>query len=76
MSAHKEIGWSLTLSGVFALVAALVAWQTGEDAGRAGHTHADATWVLAVAGLLLIVNGMVVLGLTKGGGWTPRDDPR
>ncbi|MEV7428933.1 MULTISPECIES: hypothetical protein [unclassified Nocardioides] len=53
----RALGASLLLSGILTLVVALVCHVAGGPEG----THASAVWVLAVLGLLLVGNSLVVL---------------
>ena len=55
-------GRLMCASGVAAVLLAIVAHAAGEprDGGR-WNTHGDATWVLAVLGSLLLLNGLAVL---------------
>lgn len=58
--AVRRVARAMCVSGVLVLVAACVAWGTGEDVSASGgswHTHADAMIVLLVLGLLLVGNG-------------------
>ena len=59
-----RVGRAMCVSGAMALVAAWIAWWAGEEiTGSDGswHTHADATIVLLVLGLLLAGNGFACL---------------
>ena len=57
----KQVGWALAASGGFLLAAAGIVYSTGEDVARGvgtWHTHADASLVLLVLGLLALGNGL------------------
>ncbi len=55
-------GRLMTASGVTMVLLAIVAHGAGEPRdGGSWNTHGDATWVLAVLGSLLLVNGLIVL---------------
>jgi hypothetical protein len=60
----KPLSFSLAGSGVLSILLAVIAYRTGEkmflQSGGSYHTHVDATWVLAVLGVLLIVNAAVL----------------
>ena len=54
---------TLCLSGLLALVAAFVAYRTGEnvcDAESCAFNTAGAVWTLAVLGVALVLNGSVL----------------
>lgn len=58
MEDHIEpVGWALGLSGVALLVAAWIAYRTGDHVHGA-RTHMDATIVLVSLGLVLVGNGI------------------
>lgn len=60
----SRIGRGLNLSGVLALVGALVAHLTGPevvaDVGPNYRSTIGAVWVLGVLGVLLIINGSII----------------
>jgi hypothetical protein len=62
--AVKRVAIALSGSGAFALAAAWVAYWTGDEKfvrGETWRTHADASIVLLVLGLLLLGNGFGAL---------------
>ena len=65
MDLVERIGWSLLCSGLFLILAAVGAEKTGTQAEIGGHvvnTHVTATWVLGCLGLVVVANGLAVLG--------------
>lgn len=69
MQLLERVGWSLATSGVFMALAAAACQATGTVAltssGDSVNTHTPATWVLAVLGVVLLVNGLVLVGATR-----------
>jgi drug/metabolite transporter (DMT)-like permease len=63
------MGWSSATSGVLMALAAAVCQTTGTAALTSGgdtvNTHTPATWVLAVVGAVLLVNGLVLVGAAR-----------
>ena len=63
-NAVRPVAGAMCVSGVLVLIAAWVAWGTGEEVSASGgswHTHADAMIVLLVLGGLLVTNGFAGL---------------
>jgi hypothetical protein len=69
MEVLERVGWSLGMCGVFTAMAAVVCQLTGTSAltssGDTVNTHTPATWVLAVLGTVLLVNGIVLVTTTQ-----------
>jgi hypothetical protein len=64
MDPVERIGWSLLWSGLFLILAAVLAEMSGTKANIGGHvvnTHVTATWVLGCLGLVGFANGLSVL---------------
>ena len=68
---------SLAGSGVLSILLAIVAYQTGEPlAGGGTNSHVEATWVLAVLGVLLMVNAAVLYMVADGHDYKASHGPK